>query len=188
MAMRGRSRTPREPMPILAGRGRTARGSPHHPFQHGFSRRATVCDNHDMSCLCARLPGFSAVVLSISAVARGGSTGDGLPHAGICSQSFTACGGDPTGTWDIVSLCSDVDLKSVIGGNGTQACEHMTEREIFRRLAHSDDAAEAALTDAPGVSDNIPLHGETHEGGTHSEAAGAVDREHPGGGPGHSPG
>jgi hypothetical protein len=42
----------------------------------------------------------------------GGSSGSGpvLIPATTCNGTFTACGGDPTGTWDIASICVEGDL------------------------------------------------------------------------------
>jgi len=42
--------------------------------------------------------------------------GDGLPPltATVCSGSYTACGGDPTGTWEIVSLCVEGDAAAAV--------------------------------------------------------------------------
>jgi hypothetical protein len=36
-----------------------------------------------------------------------------------------------TGTWDITGMCAEGDLKSVIGANGTLACEHITSYADF---------------------------------------------------------
>ena len=44
----------------------------------------------------------------------GGGGGISLIAATTCSQNFVACGGDPTGTWDIVSLCVDGDLNAAV--------------------------------------------------------------------------
>jgi hypothetical protein len=37
-------------------------------------------------------------------------SGDGLIHTQACTETFTACGGDPEGTWDIVAVCTDGDI------------------------------------------------------------------------------
>ena len=42
----------------------------------------------------------------------GGATGS-IDTANACSGTFTACGGDPSGTWDIVSVCVQGDLAAV---------------------------------------------------------------------------
>jgi hypothetical protein len=39
-----------------------------------------------------------------------GSGGGGLVQATTCAGTFTACGGDPTGTWDLVGVCVEGDL------------------------------------------------------------------------------
>jgi hypothetical protein len=42
----------------------------------------------------------------------GGSSGPPLIQGTACTGTFNACGGDPTGTWDVVAVCVDGDLVS----------------------------------------------------------------------------
>ena len=44
----------------------------------------------------------------------GGSSGAGGSTAAACTGTFNACGGDPTGTWDLVSACIEGDLVSAL--------------------------------------------------------------------------
>ena len=44
------------------------------------------------------------------------STGNG-DSSSACSETFTACGGDPTGTWDIISVCMQGDLAAAANVN-----------------------------------------------------------------------
>jgi hypothetical protein len=40
----------------------------------------------------------------------GGGDGVTLTKATVCSGSYSACGGDPTGTWDLAGVCVEGDL------------------------------------------------------------------------------
>lgn len=50
-----------------------------------------------------------------------GAAAPGLITATACSGTFNACGGDPTGTWELVTLCVEGDLVS--GLNADMATE-----------------------------------------------------------------
>jgi hypothetical protein len=43
-----------------------------------------------------------------------GSSGPTLVHAGACTGTFNACGGDPTGTWSLTGACIDGDLVAAL--------------------------------------------------------------------------
>ena len=47
----------------------------------------------------------------------GGSSEPPLIQGTACTTTFNACGGDPTGTWDVVSVCVDGDLVSAFNAS-----------------------------------------------------------------------
>ena len=63
----------------------------------------------------ARDFGKSGLLLAIAFASQGcggssgGASDGGLVQATTCSGTYKACGGDPTGTWDIASLCAEGD-------------------------------------------------------------------------------
>jgi hypothetical protein len=56
-------------------------------------------------------------------LACGGNSGDQLVHSTICKQPFTACGGDPTGKWEIVAVCLETDMAAVYNKLRGSACD-----------------------------------------------------------------
>ena len=52
-----------------------------------------------------------------------------LIQAAACSGTFNACGGDPTGTWDLTSMCIDGDLVS--GLNAEMAADYPACGDTF---------------------------------------------------------
>jgi hypothetical protein len=48
--------------------------------------------------------------------------GDKLFHDKVCSEAWTPCGGDPTGTWDVVGVCTTADLLTTLNEPWTAVC------------------------------------------------------------------
>jgi len=44
----------------------------------------------------------------------GGSSNTNLIQATQCSGTFTSCGGDPTGSWEIIAICVEGDLVAAL--------------------------------------------------------------------------
>jgi hypothetical protein len=72
-----------------------------------FARISTMQEHHVR-------PGnrIFKVAFVLFACSCGGSSANNLIKGTTCSGTFDACGGDPTGTWDIVSICAEGDLVS----------------------------------------------------------------------------
>jgi hypothetical protein len=67
-----------------------------------------------------------AVSLAFGQLACGGSDGEGPIMPTLCTEAFTACGGDPLGMWSISGSCLDGDLAAAINGTHTAACMSQT--------------------------------------------------------------
>jgi hypothetical protein len=67
-----------------------------------------------------------AVVLVYSQLGCSGSSGEGPIMATLCTEAFTACGGDPTGTWDVAGVCVDGDLAAALNSQRSAACMSAT--------------------------------------------------------------
>ena len=63
-----------------------------------------------------RMPAL-AIALALCPIGCGGSSENSQVKGAICTQTFAACGGDPTGTWDIESVCLDGILTRDLGGS-----------------------------------------------------------------------
>ena len=59
----------------------------------------------------------------------GGASGTGGSSVAACTGTFKACGGDPTGTWDIVSACIEGNLVSAF--NAAIAVDYPSCASIF---------------------------------------------------------
>jgi hypothetical protein len=62
-----------------------------------------------MRCLAFAMNVVGGCVLLASC-----GSGSGSGQVGTCTGAFDACGGDPTGQWDISSMCSEGDLARAI--------------------------------------------------------------------------
>lgn len=58
-------------------------------------------------------------------------SGDGLIHSRACAEAFTACGGDPVGTWDIVGVCTDGNIADEYNKVELPACSGVRESVIL---------------------------------------------------------
>jgi len=67
-----------------------------------------------------------AVSLAFAQLACGGSDGEGPIMPTLCTEAFTACGGDPLGMWSISGSCLDGDLAAAINGARSAACNTQT--------------------------------------------------------------
>jgi hypothetical protein len=74
-------------------------------------------------------PGTGGATAIGGAGGAGGSSGTTLSPLAACSGIFKACGGDPTGTWDIVSACIEGDL--VAAENADMAADYPSCRNTF---------------------------------------------------------
>jgi len=74
-----------------------------------------------------RMPAL-AIALALCPIGCGGSSENSQVKGAICTQTFAACGGDPTGTWDIESVCLDGDLVAAYNANLSQSCANQITR------------------------------------------------------------
>jgi len=51
------------------------------------------------------------VVLALFWTSCGGGSSN---QSGTCSGTFSACGGDPTGTWNIAGMCTENSVASIL--------------------------------------------------------------------------
>jgi hypothetical protein len=69
---------------------------------------------------------FAVILLACGPLACG-SSDDGPITSTLCTDTFTACGGDPTGTWTVSSACLDGDLAAGMNSVRTGACTTQTK-------------------------------------------------------------
>jgi hypothetical protein len=53
-------------------------------------------------------------ILAGSLALAGCGGGSGGSEVGVCTDAFTACGGDPTGSWQITGICLDASLTTIL--------------------------------------------------------------------------
>jgi len=70
--------------------------------------------------------GMLAVSLAFGQFACGGSDGEGPIMPTLCTDAFTACGGDPLGMWSISGSCLDGDLAAGFNSTRSAACMSQT--------------------------------------------------------------
>ncbi len=70
--------------------------------------------------------GVLAALLAIGHLACGASAETGPVTSTLCTTSFTACGGDPTGTWNVAGVCLDGDLAAALNAERSSACAAQT--------------------------------------------------------------
>jgi len=58
--------------------------------------------------------GSWVVVLALFWTSCGGGSSN---QSGICSGTYSACGGDPTGTWNIAGMCTENSVTSILNGD-----------------------------------------------------------------------
>lgn len=75
---------------------------------------------------------LSVLFLAVGQFACGSSGGDGLIVATACTDTFTACGGDPTGTWNLSGVCIDGDLAAGLNSERTSACASQTTKATLK--------------------------------------------------------
>ena len=73
-----------------------------------------------------------SVLLAVGQFACGSSDGDGLITAAACTDTFTACGGDPTGTWNLSGVCIEGDLVAALNSQQTAACNTQTTKATVK--------------------------------------------------------
>jgi hypothetical protein len=73
-----------------------------------------------------------AVALAFGQLACGSSSGDGGMTAKLCTDTFTACGGDPTGNWSVSGFCLDGDLVAGFNGEQSTACNTQTKSAVLK--------------------------------------------------------
>jgi hypothetical protein len=64
--------------------------------------------------------------LAFAQFACGGSDGEGPIMPTLCTDAFTACGGDPVGMWSISGACLDGDLAAGFNSTRSGACATQT--------------------------------------------------------------
>jgi hypothetical protein len=69
-----------------------------------------------------------AVLLAFGQLACGSSSGDGGITGTLCTDTFNACGGEPTGNWTLSGFCLDGDLVAGLNSEQTAAsCSSQTK-------------------------------------------------------------
>ena len=71
---------------------------------------ASTSDASDIVSVTSTGGATSSTVLSGTGGSVTAGTSSLVSTSGICTSSFTACGGDPTGIWDIVGVCVQGDI------------------------------------------------------------------------------
>ena len=63
-----------------------------------------------------------AALLAFGQLACGASSETGPVKGTLCTETFSACMGDPTGTWTVAGVCLDGDLAAAQNGLRSPAC------------------------------------------------------------------
>lgn len=90
-----------------------------------------------------------AVLLAFGQLACGASSDNGPIKSTLCTESFTACGGDPSGTWNVVGVCLDGDLAAAYNSQHSDACASQTTGADLSRSGSA--TYKAATSDADAV-------------------------------------
>jgi hypothetical protein len=69
---------------------------------------------------------MAVVLLAFGPLACGSSSDNGPITSTLCTDTFTACGGEPTGTWTVGGVCLDADLAAGFNSERTGACTSQT--------------------------------------------------------------
>lgn len=98
--------------------------------------------------ICREAWVLSVLFLAVGQVACSSSGGDGLIAATACTDTFTACGGDPTGTWNLSGVCIEGDLAAALNSQRTAACNTQTTKATAKG---SGSAMYVAATTADAI-------------------------------------
>ncbi len=79
--------------------------------------------------------GFTACSVLVGCGGTDNNGGAHLIAVTTCNETFTACGGDPTGTWQYTSACSDPDMTTT--ANQQIAAQYPTCSTMFTSVALS---------------------------------------------------
>jgi len=90
-----------------------------------------------------------AALLAFGQLACSGSSGDGAITGALCTDTFNACGGDPTGNWTVTGFCLDGDL--VAGLNSSQTATECNTQTKTAQLKGSGSANYMAPVSGEGV-------------------------------------
>ncbi len=97
---------------------------------------------------CFSIVRVVAVGLSLAGLVTScGDSGDGLIHSQACTETFTACGGDPVGTWDIVAVCTDGNIADEYDKTAEPACKGVRESVTLAAAGSVKYTAHAAVYD-----------------------------------------
>ena len=96
-----------------------------------------------------------AALLALGQLACGSSSETGPIKGTLCTDTFTACGGDPTGTWTVVGVCLDGDLAAAENGLRSAACATQTTG------ADVSATGSAMYTAATASADAVVIYNET---------------------------
>jgi hypothetical protein len=91
-------------------------------------------------------PRLASLVTAYAAFALAGCGGGSGAEAGICSGTFTACGGDPTGDWEVASTCLGTSFAQLLNDSFA---------------AQSPDCAGAAKSASLSASGTVAYHAGT---------------------------
>jgi hypothetical protein len=93
-----------------------------------------------------------AVLLAFGQFACGSSGGgDGAITAALCTDTFTACGGDPTGNWTVSGICVDGDLAGGFNSQQNTACTSQTKTAALK-------GSGSAMYMAPTAGDGVVVY------------------------------
>src|SRR5262245_30229596 len=65
-------------------------------------------------------------LLALGSWACGGSDDNGSTTSTLCTDTFTACGGDASGTWKVMGVCVDSDLAAGLNSERPASCSGQT--------------------------------------------------------------
>jgi hypothetical protein len=74
----------------------------------------------------------AAAFLAFGQLACSSSSGDGAIAAAACTDTFNACGGDPTGSWMLSGVCLDGDLVAGLNSEQNPACSSQTKTATLK--------------------------------------------------------
>ena len=89
-----------------------------------------------------------ALLLAFGPHGCGASSETGPIKGTLCAEAFTACGGDPTGTWNVAGVCLDGDLAAAYNAQRSAACATQTTGADVGATGSATYKAATATADA----------------------------------------
>jgi len=90
-----------------------------------------------------------AILLALGQFACGSSTSEGMAlSSSLCAETFSPCGGDPTGTWNVVGVCLDGDLAAAYNADSYSKHPECSSQTKEVRVGASGSATYTSGADA----------------------------------------